>query len=309
MSENSKISWTDATWNPLRGCTRVSEGCRNCYAERIAARFSERPKDYEGAFQTQASFEGIAIMTPSGPRWTGKVKLVESVLDAPLHWRKPRKVFVNSMSDLFHESVPDEWIDRVFAVMALCPQHTFQVLTKRPERMNQWCSKQRWVAEGFSEESEERYLENVWLGVSVENQATADARIPHLLRTPAALRFVSYEPALGPVDLYKYLPTLEIERESGMWRDLIRWVIVGGESGPGARPCDIAWIRTIRDQCKAATTPYFVKQLGAKPYNGTSKHMGLHSSSGDGRLYHLKDRKGGDMSEWPEDLRVQEFPR
>ena len=169
------------------------------------------------------------------------------------------------MSDLFHESLPDAAIDRVFAVMADCPQHTFQVLTKRPERMLQYVTG--------------KPLPNLWLGTSVENQATADVRLPLLLQVPAAVRFVSYEPALGPVG----------------FAFAVDWIIVGGESGPGARPFDIAWARQTIAHCGTTRTACFVKQLGAKPIEG------CHPLA-------LRDRKGGDWSEWPEDLRVRQFP-
>lgn len=221
MSENSKISWTDATWNPITGCTLVSEGCRNCYAATMAA---TRLKDHP-------SRKGLARVSADGTaKFTGEVRFNEQWLDQPIRWKRPRMIFVCAHGDLFHESVPDEWIDRVFAVMALSPQHSFQVLTKRPERM------QRYLSDGGTRErimeitadravndklkvvllatpGSERYaptgpkirlykwpLTNVWLGVSVEDQATADARVPALLETPAALHWISYEPALGPVD-------------------------------------------------------------------------------------------------------------
>ena len=172
MSQKSKIEWTDATWNPVRGCSRVSEGCRNCYAERIAARFNGFQFDGMAADSVRFQpFSGFAEMTKAGPRWTGKVELIESALDAPLHWKKPRRIFVNSISDLFHESLPDEAIDRVFAVMALCPQHTFQVLTKRPERMLWWAS------EGINVRQRVQTLgENIrWAGPKRNQQ---DARLP-----------------------------------------------------------------------------------------------------------------------------------
>lgn len=285
----TSISWTDLSWNPVRGCSRVSEGCRNCYAERMAARFAGPDEP----------FTMFARRTPSGPRWTGKVELVEKHLADPLKWRKPRKIFVNSMSDLFHEALPDEAIDRVFAVMVLCRQHTFQVLTKRPERMREYCSA---LHTANNDERQQRIgqrytwpLPNVWLGVSVEDQPTADERILWLLKTPAAVRFVSYEPALGPVGLANHFPHVH-----GMRNDKF-WIIVGGESGPGARPFDIQWARNTVAQCKAAGVACFVKQLGTHPYPG---------SLGSGRMPEmaLKDRKGGDWNEWPEDLRVREFP-
>jgi protein gp37 len=231
MADKTKIEWTDATWNPIRGCTRKSEGCRNCYAEVMAARFSDPGQWGHGLAQR--------VALPGGGtdhRWTGKVELVDAALDLPLRWREPRRIFVNSTSDLFHEKVPDEWIDRVFAVMALAPQHTFQVLTKRPERMREYLTrpvqgpwagrmhsvddaghvtdatdawrrvhaemvkllpitppKQLNLASEMQEEHGDGFmprwpLPNAWLGTSIENQATADDRIPHLLATPAAVR-------------------------------------------------------------------------------------------------------------------------
>lgn len=288
------IQWTDRTWNAVRGCSRISEGCRNCYAERVATRFGTK----------DGPFSGYATMTKSGPRWTGKVELIEPALLEPLKWRKPQRVFVNSMSDLFHESLPDEAIDRVFAVMALCPHITFQVLTKRAKRMREYFvgftptdssdvdrvlnrggSCADWMLRfGFSEAQIDtvadshfwRGLPNVWLGVSVEDQITADERIPELLRTPAAIRFVSYEPALGPVDFREYARKLH-------------WVIVGGESGPGARPFDVQWARNTIQQCKAAGVAVFYKQGG---YSNRCAH----------------DKKGGHFECFPEDLTIREFP-
>jgi protein gp37 len=288
----SKIEWTDRTWNPVRGCSRVSEGCRNCYAERIAARFS-KPKD--------SPFHQISVMTRNGPRWTGKVELIESKLTEPLHWKKPQRVFVNSMSDLFHEALPDEAIDRAFAVMALCPHITFQVLTKRPARMLQWFKgdgRPRWEDHVYNRAylMSAKYqvgvpsrwpLPNVWLGVSVEDQAMADERIPLLLQTPAAIRFVSYEPALGPVD-FSCIPwpmdfplgTDDIsdgfdslrfdDRNSKARLAHLDWIIAGGESGPGARPPHPDWFRSARDQCQAAGVPFFFKQWGVwrEPLDG-----------------------------------------
>ena len=316
------ISWTEHTWNPTRGCSRVSEGCRNCYAERMAARGLP-------GLKSPATGEPFAIMTASGPRWTGKVELIESMLDIPLRRKKPTTYFVNSMSDLFHESLPDESIDRVFAVMALCPQHTFQVLTKRAERMRDyWGNPERaalirdvlndWADIGKITQQQciaacaaisGGPLPKVWLGVSVEDQPTADARIPHLLRTPAAVRFVSYEPALGRVNFEPFIcPDHRDHTPSQLTK--LDWVIVGGESGPGARPFDIAWARQTIAQCKADGVACFVKQIGARPYIGHSLHKQIHHRTGDGNLYlKLKDRKGGDMAEWPEDLRVREMPR
>lgn len=238
----TKIEWTDATWNPLRGCSRVSDGCRNCYAEKVANRFSGPGQPYEG-------------LIAKGGQWNGKIKLVPEKLSEPLRWKKPRMVFVNSMSDLFHESVPDDFIDKVFAIMAQCPEHTFQILTKRPKRMLSYLSAKNLGRRVNS------YLpstvnypippKNVWLGVSVEDQKSADERIPLLLRCPAAVRWVSAEPLLGPVNL-----TFE-DRP-------VDWVVVGGESGHGARPMAHSWARSLRDQCVSAGVPFFMKQMGGR---------------------------------------------
>jgi protein gp37 len=303
MADRTAIEWTDATWNPLRGCTRVSEGCKNCYAEIMAARFS-KPGQWGHGLATMARVHHTGKIDH---RWTGKVILVEDQLDQPLRWKRPRRIFVNSTSDLFHESVPDEWIDRIFAVMALAPQHTFQVLTKRPERMRAYIAGWRLqlaaaernacvalaaadmmripdghpAFEGFGDPEEPNVvlsrwpLPNVWLGTSIEDQATADARIPQLLATPAAVRFVSAEPLLGPVDLTEvahHRPDLrafviyDALRGYGGFQgnrmNRLDWVIVGGESGPGARPMHPDWARSLRDQCQAAGVAFFFKQWG-----------------------------------------------
>lgn len=256
MAQESAIEWTDATWNPVRGCTRVSEGCRNCYAERIAARFSEPGQPYEG----------LAKRTPSGPRWTGKIMTVEHLIEAPLHWKKPRRIFVNSMSDLFHEKISLLTIGRIFNVMAAAHWHTFQVLTKRPENALHF-----WQAYGdFVNDS---WPANVWIGVSVEDQAAADARIPLLLELPSPVRFLSCEPLLSALDLSDYLQfeyyvsanQLEHWADSGARiATPISWVIAGAESGPGARPMDEGWVRQIRDQCVDAGVAFFYKQNAVK---------------------------------------------
>lgn len=317
------IAWTDVTWNPVRGCSRVSEGCRNCYAERQAARFCS-PRDAIRPYtklKPAGPFHGFVQITNGHPQWTGKVELVEKHLEDPLHWKTPKRIFVNSMSDLFHEALPDQAIDRVFAVMSQSPQHTFQILTKRPRRMLEWFSRSM-VTDGVEESGITRFgwrhantdgrwpLPNVWLGVSVEDQATADERIPLLLQTPGAVRFVSYEPALAAADFRRWVtvekypdarPDARIEF-ADQWKRLypkLDWVIVGGESGPGARPFDIQWARNTIAQCRAAGVACFVKQLGSVP-----------TECGERWRYEpkLKDRKGGDWDEWPVDLRVREFP-
>lgn len=268
MAETSSIEWTDATWNPITGCTLVSEGCRHCYAARLAAtRMREHP-----------SRKGLARLNAAGEaKFTGEVRFNADWLDQPLRWRRPRRIFVCAHGDLFHESVPWNWIGQVFEVMRDAPRHTFQVLTKRPERAREWmerCARGAGVATWLSDWP----LPNVWLGTSVEDQATADARIPHLLATPAAERFVSAEPLLGPVDLTGHLwgraePCPGCPRDAychcgplprhmlGEEPDL-SWVIVGGESGHGARPMHPAWARSLRDQCQEAGVPFLFKQWG-----------------------------------------------
>lgn len=248
---DTKIEWTNKTWNCVRGCSLVSQGCKRCYAMKQAHRMSG----------PGGLYEGLTVLNSTGPTWTGKVVCDESKLEDPLHWKKPARIFVNSMSDLFHEDVPFEFIDKVFAVMALCPQHTFQILTKRPARMLEYLvsrskSANYWkngVPRGFALDwngiSLVRFpLPHVWFGVSVEDRKTWLERGEILKQVPAAVRFISYEPALD---------SLETVDLSG-----IQWVIVGGESGPGARPMHPDWARCIRDQCIAAGVPFFFKQWG-----------------------------------------------
>ena len=235
MATNTSIEWTDATWNPTRGCTRVSEGCRHCYAERLAVRFS-------GAGQ---AYEGLSMMTSTGPRWTNRLQLVPEAVEQPLRWRKPRFVFVNSMSDLFHPDVPLEFVQRVFSVMERCPQHTFQVLTKRSERLRELAEYLPWPS-------------NVWMGVSVEDVRVVD-RIADLQAVPAAVRFLSVEPLIGPLD--------ELSLTG------IHWVIVGGESGPGARPMRAEWVEDIYQQCRQAEVAFFFKQWGGVRKGKTGRHL------------------------------------
>ena len=253
----TQIEWTDATWNPVTGCTKVSPGCKNCYAERMARRLAGRC----GYPETPHAFD---------------VTLHYDRLGQPLSWRKPRMIFLPSMGDLFHEDIPLDYIADVFNIMAQCQQHTFQILTKRPVRaravisdLHEWnYADTTWTGIFPSSMTGAPFpLPNVWLGVSVENQWTADERIPLLLQIPAAVRFASCEPLLGPVDIAEYLsPWLCTEagnREySQGYRPSLHWVIVGGETGPGARPMHPGWARNIRDQCQAAGTAFFFKQWG-----------------------------------------------
>lgn len=249
---STKIEWTDETWNPVTGCAKVSPGCDHCYAETFAERWRGIPgHHFERGFDV--------VLRPER-------------LDQPLRWQRGRRIFVNSMSDLFHDDIPDEFIARVWAVMAQAPQHTFQVLTKRHGRMRSLLRSETFEAavfgacEGEFEGYFELPLPNVWLGVSVENQQWADIRIPALLGTPAAVRFLSCEPLLGPVDLTR---AIEPNFARSGWKDLSRlhWVIAGGESGRGARPMHPAWVRSLRDQCVDAGVPFMFKQRGEWTWN------------------------------------------
>lgn len=310
------------TWNPIVGCSVVSPGCTNCYAMKMAARL-ERMR--------QAQYTGLTRPTKAGPVWTGEMRLVEKALTLPLRTRKPTTWFVNSMSDLFHEGVPDAWIDRVFAVMALAPHHTFQVLTKRSARMRAYMAgcenppddlplSKPWVTQWHRRDQvanamgqfdprlsgqlgkvRQLPLPNVWLGVSAEDQRRADERVPDLLATPAAVRFVSAEPLLGPIDFRSidvdgdsYVTPLtahSAEELSQEWGELspaqprLDWIIVGCESGAGARPMQEGWVLDIVEQCRPAGVACFVKQLSGP-----------------------KGRAVKDMAAFPATLRVRDMP-
>ncbi|HVI27491.1 phage Gp37/Gp68 family protein [Hansschlegelia sp.] len=298
MADGTKIEWTDATWNIITGCSVVSPGCTNCYAMRLAGtRHKHLP-----------SRAGLTRDTKAGPVWTGEVRFNEEWLDQPLRWRRPRKIFVCAHGDLFAEGVPDEWLDRIFAVMALCPQHVFQVLTKRPERMRAYFAGRRnefgrasdaleTISNSLSEDANQLAADrldyfdsagicqkNIWLGVSVEDQRRADERIPVLLDTPAAVRWISAEPLLGPINLNAIREDIELHggghetrwesclngKQFDIWSETdiegfpkLDWVVAGGESGPGARPMHPDWARSLRDQCAAAGVPFLFKQWGA----------------------------------------------
>lgn len=230
MPTSSSIEWTDMTWNPVTGCTKVSPGCLNCYAERMARRLKGM-----GLHRYRNGF-GLTLH--------------EDLIEAPISWTAPRLIFVNSMSDLFHEDVPDDFIQRVFAVMNRCPQHRFQILTKRSARLH-------WAAKAVE------WTPNIWMGVSIED-ARMTFRLRDLRAVPAAVRFLSCEPLIGPI------PKLNL--------DGIHWVIVGGESGPGARPMKPAWARQIRAQCRVAKVPFFFKQWGGFNKKAAGRLL-------DGRLY------------------------
>ena len=333
----TSIAWTDFSWNPIRArrvddgkvgwhCEKVSAGCANCYAETFNGR--RLPNGGTGLGYDKSS--------------RGKVETVvdDDVLALPMRWKKPRKIFVCSMTDLFGEWVTDEQVDRVFATMARASQHTFQVLTKRAARMRSymtgrdvWDRIAKLVKFGIWRGASPNPfwpLGNVWLGASVEDQKTADGRIPLLLGTPAAVRFVSYEPALGLVDFERYLqfPPFHDNYKMSIGYDEflgIDWIIVGGESGPGARPFDVTWARSTIAQCRAAGVACFVKQLGSNVldrndagFDGgddewpsdTVVEDPIEKFPHQGALVRvrLKSGKGGDMAEWPPPLRVRQLP-
>lgn len=354
--KQTEIEWTDLVWNPIRGCSPVSAGCTNCYAMAVAHRFSRPEQPYAGLTERRAH----------RTQWTGQIQLVDEALDQPLHRRHARRIFVNSMSDLFHEQVPFEFVHRIFETIRRTPHHTYQILTKRPARMRAFITDYLRPRETLGWAN--GFYSHVWFGVSVEDQQTANERIPLLLSTPAAVRWVSAEPLLGPVDLrqwqYSYgcpcgwggdCPDASCA-ECG-WRGdsassgdpcpdcnarlkdssacpkcnattrdgsdfgpnhlpPLNWVVVGGESGPRARPCHVGHLRHIVRQCHAAQVPVFVKQLGARPYldEGSleAKEWGAFDPDvarmDDTGQIHPTDRQGRAMREWPEDLRVRAFP-
>jgi len=324
---DTKIEWTDSVWNPVTGCTKVSDGCRNCYAQRMAQRLKDR--------------HGYPADDPF------RVTLHPERLEEPLRWRKRRRVFVCSMGDLFHEAVPSAYIARVWQRMrdvgggldAL--GHTWIVLTKRPARMRSWLANcgngggRGWITHNGDDptshggtgiivgDAHRWPLPDVWLGVSAEDQATLDERVPLLLDTPAAVRFVSLEPLLGPVDLRSGT----VDRLTGQATWLpgvgspadrrVDWVIVGGESGPCARTCDVAWIRSVVRQGREAGVPVFVKQLGrtcrmsrGDAFQPVACGAGWNANKPGGNQGEVQfvDLKGSDPTEWPEDLRIREWP-
>ncbi len=268
---NSSIEWTEATWNPTTGCDRISTGCDNCYALTLAKRLKA---------MGQPKYQSDGDMRTSGPGFG--IAVHERELDQPLRWKKARRVFVNSMSDLFHADIPDEFIARVFAVMSVADQHTYQVLTKRPQRMAALVGSSTFVemvtAHGGPRSRPMVWpLPNVWLGTSIENDRYS-WRADHLRRTPAAVRFLSLEPLVGDV------PSLEL-------RDL-DWIIIGGESGRDARPMLLKWVRALQRRAHAAGVKVFVKQLGTS----------WAARTGHGRTH------GVDLSQWPVDLRERDYP-
>ena len=333
-ADKSLIEWTDATWNPITGCTLVDDGCRHCYAAHLITSWP--------AIGNHPSRKGLARKNAAGEsKFTGEVRFNEGWLDQPLHWKKPRRIFVCAHGDLFHPNVPDEWIDKVFAVMALAPQHTFQVLTKRPERAREYLraleckggyrpyiSRPGWQANDPRDrdrvillpEGQSWPLPNVWLGTSVSDQASADLRIPQLLACPAGVRFISAEPLLGPVDLTEIAAPRPDLRASVMLDALngtggivgtpggkINWVIVGGESGPHARPMNPQWARDIRDQCIAASVAFLFNQNCEWVSVSEVAGPGEHFKFPDGRTVRRTGKKlagrtldGLEWSQFPE---------
>lgn len=265
----TKIDWCDQVWNPVTGCYKVSQGCKFCYANDIANRFwaASYPPNPDGT-----------------PRKFTDVRYHMERLEQPARWVKPQRVFVNSMSDLFHPEVPFEFILRVWLTMAQTPQHQYLILTKRPERMMRFVSDWLPGAWGLATMTLRPLnvpLPNVWLGVSVENQEKADERIPLLLRTPAAVRFASAEPLIGPLDLRPgWISAAHMEGDDSGWLD---WAIAGCESGPHRRPMNLDWARSLRDQCQAAGVPFFLKQMEV-----------------DGRIQHTPELDGRRWVEFPE---------
>jgi len=332
--QKTNIAWAECTWNPVVGCTKCSPGCENCYAERMAARlngiFAAKGDDDNWArysnilkFDTSQREEGRAV------GWNGQVELCYDRLEQPLHWRKPRMIFVPSMGDLFHPAVPFEFIDKVMAVIALCPQHTFQVLTKRAERMREYFNEmalgKRHIGDSLRKIGQEGFVQrlvvaksmmvgkngmppyktpaNLWLGVTCCNQQEADKNIPFLLQTPAAVRFLSLEPLLGPIDLTKTeIPNTSgggfgnmrcspLAVQKGTYNSIVSvclapldWVIIGAESGPKRRPCKLEYVYSIAEQCKEAGVLLFIKQLDI-----------------DGKLVR-------DIEKFPKDLRIRQMP-
>lgn len=320
MADGTKIEWTEATWNPITGCSLASPGCTNCYAMKLAGTRMRKHR----------SRAGLTTKTKAGPVWNGNLVFNPEWLDQPLRWKRPRRIFVCAHSDLFHENMPEEWIDRVFAVMALAPQHTFQVLTKRADRMREYMQRRsgklarfmideylirgkgtghvvraEWPVKSLGDidlpddvAMRQWPLPNVWLGVSVEDQKRAEDRIPDLLDTPAAVRWISAEPLLGPIDLncltvsgdgeMDAVHPWSWEQEEANWVEtsdtweadfedhfghapgskrgpmhpVLDWAVIGGESGPGARPMHPEWATRLRDQCTAANVPFLFKQWG-----------------------------------------------
>jgi protein gp37 len=266
----TSIEWTDASWNPIVGCTEISPGCANCYAARLAAQRLKNTPAYNGLAVPHGPISNAAanigeLAFAKKPRWTGEVRFLPERMEEPLHWRKPRRIFVCDMGDLFHEGVSDEVLDRVFRIMFDAPQHTFQVLTKRASRLRDYMqsrvSDYRYKKAGDWVQLPEAVPRNIWVGVSVENQHFLRERVRTLQQTPAAVRFISAEPLLEDLgDVTPYLCAGVGLISETKW-DAIHWVICGPESGPNARPMNLDWARSLRDQCNATDVSFFMKQI------------------------------------------------
>ena len=289
MADKTTIEWADATWNPITGCSQVSPGCRECYAMMLAG----------GRLKNHPSRSGLTVETPTGPKWNGVLKFNADWLVLPFSWKKPRRIFVCAHSDLFHEHVPTDWIDRVLDVVSACRRHQFLVLTKRAERMQSYM---RHRVPGLPS-----FLPNLWLGVSVETQQYANERIPLLLETPAAVRWVSAEPLLGSIDLkrlrasgWDWFDTLEGRKHAGpsVWsgENKLAWVVVGGESGPRGRPMNPDWARSLRDQCESSGVPFFFKQWGEWAPHGDGRaihHTAFCRFAGGVMVYQIGKKLAG----------------
>jgi protein gp37 len=315
MAAGSKIEWTESTWNPVLGCTRVSPGCDSCYAI-VQARIRAGSPNQKVA----EAFAGLTERRDGRIDWTSRVNLLPERLEQPLHWRKPRRVFVNSLADLFHKNVPDEFIAQVFAVMARTPQHAYQLLTKQQARMRSLLNSERfardvealvWQMDGHPARRFHWPLPNLWLGISAEDQHWAEIRVHALLATPAAVRWVSAEPLLGAIDLrnLKMGNGALIDALSGDVKSpageiyaacpgSVSWVVAGGESGPNARPMAPDWARSLRDQCQAAGVPFFFKQWGAWAPTG---YIGIGQQDADHRWVGPPQ---GDLREYEEIRRI-----
>ena len=269
----TKIEWCDETWNSVIGCTKVSTGCKNCFAIGWAHRHANNPR-FGTHFQGYNPNPYMGLATPDGKNWTNEVRCLDERLEIPLKWKKPRRIFLSSMGDVFHKDVPDEFLHKLFAVMSFCPQHQFMILTKRAERMREYLSRittqqavlfetERWIHEPI----EQWPLTNVALGVSVSNQPEADAAIPELLQTPAAMRFVSAEPLLSGIKFkpewlwgVNHIPAGQVDQ--GFFLPPLNLIIAGGETGSGARPSNPKWFRDLRYQCAEAGVPFHFKRWG-----------------------------------------------
>ena len=275
MSDNTKISYVDATWSPVIGCTKCSPGCENCYAEKMAFRLMAMERS---RLENELGGKYSQVIGRIGG-WTGNIICDKSALDKPLHWRKPRRILVPSMGDLFHEKVPFGFISDTYEVTAKCPQHDFYFLTKRPEKAAEFYRKYVWKPR----------TPNIHLGVTISTQKEADEKIPILLQIPAAHRWISIEPMLEEIDLFRSMPcgyycSEDVGHVDHNTLRGINGIVVGCESGPKRRPCDPDWIRSIVQQCKAASVKCFVKQI---EINGKVSH---------------------NPAEWPEELRVRDLP-